>query len=728
MLELYDYLGNKKVILKSSNQNIAGEAYNILNESEINGQKELSFILPLYVVIDGIEEENYRWEYVQNELLIKYINKKNQEDWYIIKSTEDIHDDSGVLKSNIQAKHISYNLNKRGLEKSFDTTDNANNLMTEVLKNTGWTVGVVDDFKDKDNNTKIRTLRLDSKSNTMEQLQKLAELFEGFLKFNSDKTVDLRNEIGQDNSVVFRYRKNIKNVSRIINSEDLVTRLYCEGGDDEAGIVLINDVNPTKELFIDNFSYYINSGLMPIDKVAKIDVYEQDILNINTQINDIQSQIDTKQLAIVNKQGEIGAKKIRKQSLQQLVQEIDDKLPIALESEKTNLLNEKTNYIGQINTLIDEIANLETEITNNENEIDTLTITLNDYLSQKNSIESQYKIDLNDYIHEGLFSDSMYVDSQSLYNDGLSTLEKICVPKVEYQLDIVDLSTLTGYEIESFSLGDIVTVYDELLKLDTKARITRISFDEDEPWKTKIEISNFNSSFDSLFKDISKSVEILQQKKEIWARVEKGLNPDGTIGKQMLQKTFDQNLFSIISGTNNSVIYDNNGITVKDLNDTLKMVRINAGIISMTEDGGVTWNVAMNAKGLNFKYAIGGRLDINEVAIYGDGNFYWNSRGLYAINPLNTNQWIKFNKDGLYATLDNGVSSVFSLTWAGLTIGKDSVEGLDDIENLAVNSVQLNSFYNAVKISQQNGIQVYDNQTIPVDRVKIGDLGMVIME
>jgi hypothetical protein len=53
----------------------------------------------------------------------------------------------------------------------------------------------------------------------------------------------------------------------------------------------------------------------------------------------------------------------------------------------------------------------------------------------------------------------------------------------------MDLSVLTGYEHETWNLGDIVTVDDKELKLSVQTRIVRRQYNLQEPWNTVIELS-----------------------------------------------------------------------------------------------------------------------------------------------------------------------------------------------------------------------------------------------
>ncbi len=63
-------------------------------------------------------------------------------------------------------------------------------------------------------------------------------------------------------------------------------------------------------------------------------------------------------------------------------------------------------------------------------------------------------------------------------------------PRVSYVLSAMDLSVLTGYEHERWSLGDIVTVDDRDLNLTIKTRVVRRQYNLQEPWKTVLELSS----------------------------------------------------------------------------------------------------------------------------------------------------------------------------------------------------------------------------------------------
>ncbi len=62
-------------------------------------------------------------------------------------------------------------------------------------------------------------------------------------------------------------------------------------------------------------------------------------------------------------------------------------------------------------------------------------------------------------------------------------------PRISYVLSAMDLSVLTGYEHESWKLGDVVTVMDDDLDFKFKTRIVRREYNLQEPWNTVLELS-----------------------------------------------------------------------------------------------------------------------------------------------------------------------------------------------------------------------------------------------
>ncbi|GHV35195.1 hypothetical protein FACS18949_12660 [Clostridia bacterium] len=99
-------------------------------------------------------------------------------------------------------------------------------------------------------------------------------------------------------------------------------------------------------------------------------------------------------------------------------------------------------------------------------------------------------------------------------------LAEYAKPRVSYVLSAMDLSVLTGYEHESWTLGDIVTVDDRDLNLTIKTRVIRREYNLQEPWKTVLELSTKlrelgDSSSDYLADQLDQSSLIQQEIKDL---------------------------------------------------------------------------------------------------------------------------------------------------------------------------------------------------------------------
>lgn len=123
---------------------------------------------------------------------------------------------------------------------------------------------IVTDLYYKDDNKKVNGLP-ESNKETYEKMR---------------KNVFYMTEKGLENKLGFRYEKNLSNISRTLDSNEIVTKLYVEDVDSElskTGLCSIKTAedNPSKDSFIIDFSYYILKGLL--DKEAtEYDLYGKD--------------------------------------------------------------------------------------------------------------------------------------------------------------------------------------------------------------------------------------------------------------------------------------------------------------------------------------------------------------------------------------------------------------------------------------------------------------------
>lgn len=93
------------------------------------------------------------------------------------------------------------------------------------------------------------------------------------------------------------------------------------------------------------------------------------------------------------------------------------------------------------------------------------------------------------YRKDEIFQDDTFIDAGALYAAAQTRLSILAQPMVTYECKVADLSTITGYDETYFSTGDTVYVYDEILKLNLQARVTRRQIYPYEPQRNEVELT-----------------------------------------------------------------------------------------------------------------------------------------------------------------------------------------------------------------------------------------------
>ena len=268
-LAICDYQQRVLCPLYDSESNVSGQAEDVFVTTERNGWKELSFSLPSVCQTEDGTEENYRLEYLKADYLIRLIDN-NETDWFIISEPKITHE-SWSKKVDVTAGHISQLLKIKnyGLEfsdKEGNNVGTAEELLTTILDGTGWSVGHVYPFAEKTGETKYRSLKASTKTGAFKLITTLCDLFEAKPVYHGGtRTVDLLpiNPFSQpkagmlpdlslaDEVVELHYGKNLSNVSRTLNTENIVTKLYAYGsyGDKTNGYCGIDECTHTEYIY-----------------------------------------------------------------------------------------------------------------------------------------------------------------------------------------------------------------------------------------------------------------------------------------------------------------------------------------------------------------------------------------------------------------------------------------------------------------------------------------------
>lgn len=247
-IDICDYKNKVLCNLYDSQSSVTGQAHDVFINYERNGWKELSFSIPSLIQTDAGEEPNYRLDYLVADFRLKVTENDTDVDWYLISEPKITHENFSKTVE-VRAGHISQILKTKNLELEF-SDENGNNVgtaeqfLTTILDNTGWTVGEVEQFKEDNGDIKIRTFNASAKTGALKMISDLCELFDAKAIYHGDtRTVDLLplnpfseehtegvpEEVTAENAIELHYSKNVKNITRTLNTENLITRLYAQG-------------------------------------------------------------------------------------------------------------------------------------------------------------------------------------------------------------------------------------------------------------------------------------------------------------------------------------------------------------------------------------------------------------------------------------------------------------------------------------------------------------------
>jgi hypothetical protein len=263
-LDVFDYSGHALCNLYDSSTDLDGQAYEVIVHTERNGFKELRFNLPS--VCD--EERNYRLDFLISDYRIRFREEKNNNveiDWFLISESRVTHNNFST-NYEIRAGHISQLLNTKNLSLEF-SDDEGNNTGTikqiaqTILEGTGWHLGKVAEFKEEEKYSptpveKVRSFNASAKTGAFKMMSDLCEMFDAKPIYHGEgtytedgvekigRTVDIipmnpfsekldegtiPQDLNKDKVIELYYDKNVSNITRTLNTDNLVTVFYAYG-------------------------------------------------------------------------------------------------------------------------------------------------------------------------------------------------------------------------------------------------------------------------------------------------------------------------------------------------------------------------------------------------------------------------------------------------------------------------------------------------------------------
>jgi hypothetical protein len=275
------------------------------------------------------------------------------------------------------------------------------------------------------------------------------------------------------------------------------------------------------------------------------------------------------------------------------------------------------NKEAQINLKQIEISNKLNQITGVQNRISSL----HTLLDSDNNFTSQQLIELNKYLFVQEFSDDVYIDEKDLYEATLEKFKELQVPLISAEIDIVNFLEMIEEQRnwKKLNLGDFINVKYQPLDINLTARISEINYDYGSS-NIKLTLSNTKNVDDEtariekFLKNSKNTSVVVDTSKTKWGQAVIASNDITTL----FENFWDRATNTINMANNEATQIDNRGITVYDKDDHLRFIRITHGIVGMTDNGGISYKMAITpthlvADNVWGKLFVGERLTLGDI-------------------------------------------------------------------------------------------------------------------
>lgn len=560
-----------------------------------------------------------------------------------------------------------------------------------------------------------------------------------------DKNIKFSKYIGEKKYLGLYYGLNTNGIERTINSEEIITKLIVPNNQNEYGtngfcsIARAQD-NMSGANFLINFDYYYKNNLLDEatvkpkilkylesykeinDNLKQLDRDNQDLI---TKFYTTETNYNINQEIIIAAGQEIATLKAE---IKQLTGKDYTELP------GTNWTNFKQKYSDEALATVEAIGQQivilqkakkdlnEEQYKSEKAQIELYEIQSNRYIKELEALDDEFFKEFAPYIQEGIWQSDDYYDDNLYYYDALSSLNISKEPKVEYSIQVVDISSLEDCEIFDYNIGDRTFIQDRELFGDKNEDIiiSEISYNLDDPTQNTIVVQNYKTEFADMFQKFSAATSQIEFKGGGYDRAAGVIQSNGTIEASYLNNTLAEGNIIFGNKDNKLTIYDNNLISWDNKDNVAK---ISGGKIMFSKDGGSNYPVIIDGDGIRADYIKAGQIDAGNILIgpKDKPNFRWDSYGIEAYRGINNEttftKFVRFDQFGLYGIDKNE----YYIPSANV----ETVEAYcDDIEENAQFGFVWDRFFlkthdngGMVKISSENDIQVFSGDN---ERIKIG--------
>ena len=623
-----------KFYLAKPNKKIISHIYEKFDDKlslKLGNINELNFSIPYFVEENGRMIENRHIELIKEKMLIKVVYGNSYKEWYIVDEIEESGNDKDIF--NIKAFSLGYELKDKRISGYVEDAINLNDLLTNILANTLWTIGEIDPIFDNI----YRSFESGENSNALECILKAAEIFGALIVWDTENRKISFKDIsknGKFRGLTVNYGKLLRSIKRQRTTDEMVTRLYVYGSDD----LSIQSVNPTGKPYIEDFSYF----MYPFERdenrnVIRSSYYMSDdlchaILDHQELIQQYSPQIMSLTNQMLQKQQELVAEQTVLDQLNLQLENILNLLDVAKATEDEKLIAQRTAERDALQAQIDAQAQITATL---KIEIDNIQAQIND-IYDTIAIESNFTPELLDelnyYIIEKEWRDDSYIDPQDLYNDALKKFEEIRQPKVVIEIDIDNLLSMVEeqYYWDKLVLGDLIKIKYPQMKLEYMAKIIEIEYNFEND-----EINLVIANTKDLLSDTEKLVQLLYSNASASSIIQSNKHKLNKISEiesevsRLIKSEWDATKNKIIAGVNNSIEIGKRGIIITNPDYPDEMIIIQSGVVALSKDRGETWQTAIKPDGIVAERLIGRIIAGEELIITNSaGTFTFDTNGI----------------------------------------------------------------------------------------------------
>lgn len=545
---------------------------------------------------------------------------------------------------------------------------------------------------------KRRTL-IAEKSNRFNLIQELAELFKAWSVFEVTrdkntgrltKKVSFRENAIRTNFSGFHKGVNLKSLERKVESDDIVTKLFVENVTNEhtdSGLVTItqSSLNYWGEPYYYNFRYYVDQGLCKelsyndanelkptiendlqklYDFVAernqRIFELEDELVQVSYDLERVQVQLKSLNMAIASAKQKRASLEAELKNINSLPKTEQDALEVRIETNSKSL----DKYEAEKNSA-------EIKKTSLEADKEGRTNVLRNLQREKEEEISMFEQTYAQFIKEGVWSDSSYVDNNTYYLDSQQVSNTSAMPKISWTISVIDGSVLEELKDFKVKVGDQTILIDNDFFDDYEngkehvfeVLISGIKEHLDDGTKNEIEVRNYLTSFEDLFQRVAAATQTVELNEQTYNKA-KNFTNDGKIDPYIFQNTLLSNGLVLSNASDNSFKLDAAGLFLQNIINPGKKLRIVSDGIFISNStnrytGEPEWKTGITADGINASVLTAGEINTALIKIYSEGqpNQHWNALGItsYQIDngKVNSNKFIRFDNFGFYFVNDD---------------------------------------------------------------------------